>query len=413
MTARQFRGFPVRDRFYAANAPRMTKSDREERLRNALSSDHVPYVGITTDGVPRRNLFELSATGISTRPISYAARGFIELLSEAQSQEVMQPLDGIEWSLWHNAFELPCGASMTEMSEDQRSAFLAVMKASMSSSGFETVRNAMKLNAALGEIVDVPELKANWLGEWNYGVRLFGTPSEDRPWGWQLHGHHLILSCFVAPEQVVMTPTFVGGEPVVADEGMFAGLSILDDEQAHALDLMSSLTGVQREKATLFPSILAKDLPPELAGPANGRHLSGALRDNLVVPYQGVCAESLSAQQSALLLCLIETYVGRIQSQHARLKMAEVKAHLDSTWFAWIGSAEMDAPFYYRIHSPVILIEFDCHPGIFLANDNPERFHIHTIVRTPNGNDYGRDLLRQHYEKEHRSTPQFTTLQEK
>jgi hypothetical protein len=25
------------------------------------------------------------------------------------------------------------------------------------------------------------------------------------------------------------------------------------------------------------------------------------------------------------------------------------------------------------------------------------RTHIHTVVRTPNGNDYGKDLLRQHY----------------
>jgi hypothetical protein len=27
----------------------------------------------------------------------------------------------------------------------------------------------------------------------------------------------------------------------------------------------------------------------------------------------------------------------------------------------------------------------------------PNRQHIHAVVRTPNGNDYGKDLLRQHY----------------
>lgn len=26
----------------------------------------------------------------------------------------------------------------------------------------------------------------------------------------------------------------------------------------------------------------------------------------------------------------------------------------------------------------------------------PTRDHIHVVVRTPNGNDYGKDLLRQH-----------------
>jgi hypothetical protein len=27
----------------------------------------------------------------------------------------------------------------------------------------------------------------------------------------------------------------------------------------------------------------------------------------------------------------------------------------------------------------------------------PYREHVHSMVRTPNGNDYGKDLLRQHY----------------
>jgi hypothetical protein len=49
--------------------------------------------------------------------------------------------------------------------------------------------------------------------------------------------------------------------------------------------------------------------------------------------------------------------------------------------------------------SPVVLIEFDHQRGIALDNDEPSRHHIHTVVRTPNGNDYGRDLLRQHHEQ--------------
>ena len=27
----------------------------------------------------------------------------------------------------------------------------------------------------------------------------------------------------------------------------------------------------------------------------------------------------------------------------------------------------------------------------------PNREHVHVVVRTPNGNDYGKDLLRLHY----------------
>ncbi|MDT7608720.1 MAG: hypothetical protein QOG96_3223 [Pseudonocardiales bacterium] len=53
------------------------------------------------------------------------------------------------------------------------------------------------------------------------------------------------------------------------------------------------------------------------------------------------------------------------------------------------------------MHSPVMLIEYDNHPGIFLDNAEPERFHVHTIVREPHGNDYGKDLLAQHYARHH------------
>tara|TARA_R110001606_G_scaffold15748_7_gene64173 strand:+ start:6015 stop:6278 length:264 start_codon:yes stop_codon:yes gene_type:complete len=84
--------------------------------------------------------------------------------------------------------------------------------------------------------------------------------------------------------------------------------------------------------------------------------------------------------------------------------MEEIKFHLDDTWFAWVGNITADAVFYYRIHSPVVLIEFD-HQGLVgmpkNGYDGPSRQHIHTMVRTPNGNDYGKDLLRQHKEIHH------------
>ena len=87
---------------------------------------------------------------------------------------------------------------------------------------------------------------------------------------------------------------------------------------------------------------------------------------------------------------------------HARVKMAEVRAHLDRTWFAWIGRTDPGSVFYYRVHSPVVLIEFDHqkpdrHCAISWIRRTPTVQHIHTVVRTPNGNDYGKDLLRQHY----------------
>ena len=78
-------------------------------------------------------------------------------------------------------------------------------------------------------------------------------------------------------------------------------------------------------------------------------------------------------------------------------RIAEFERHLADTHFCWIGGFTEESPFYYRVQSPVTFIEFDHHAGVFLTNPEPAKFHVHTIVRTPNGNDYGFDLLKQHY----------------
>jgi hypothetical protein len=80
--------------------------------------------------------------------------------------------------------------------------------------------------------------------------------------------------------------------------------------------------------------------------------------------------------------------------------MAEIKEHLPTIHFAWMGGMEEDSVFYYRVHSPVLIIEFDHQRGVaFPQYEKPYKDHIHLVVRTPNGNDYGKDLLRQHYER--------------
>jgi hypothetical protein len=105
----------------------------------------------------------------------------------------------------------------------------------------------------------------------------------------------------------------------------------------------------------------------------------------------------MSQEQRALLMDLIGVYVGRIRPGHAEIRLEEVKRHIAATRFAWIGACDAVSPFYYRVHNPAILIEFDHQPGIALDNDAHTRNHTHTLVRTPNGNDYGKDILRQHY----------------
>ena len=133
-----------------------------------------------------------------------------------------------------------------------------------------------------------------------------------------------------------------------------------------------------------------------------GDVLASAASDNIQLPYAGIRFADLSTAQQRLLLDAVETYLGRIRPGHAEERLEEVRRHLGQMSFAWIGACDDTGPFYYRIQSPVVLIEFDHQRGIHLQNDAPTRAHIHTVVRTPNGNDYGKDLLRQHLTQSHR-----------
>ena len=148
--------------------------------------------------------------------------------------------------------------------------------------------------------------------------------------------------------------------------------------------------------------MLARDLPHELAGVVDGRHRAAAGRDNLVLPYAGLAGRDLTPGQQELLLALADPYLEGLPDGPRTQRRAEVAKFAGQTHLAWIGTWEESAAFYYRLHSPVLLIEYDNHPGIFLDNDDPEPFHVHCIVRTPNGGDYGKGLLRRHYALHHR-----------
>ena len=149
---------------------------------------------------------------------------------------------------------------------------------------------------------------------------------------------------------------------------------------------MNALTAEQRAK-----TVIGNDLPFD--GFASG------FKDNIVVPYDGLRTGDMTPVQRELLADLIKRYTDRLPPGHAQLRLVEAKRHLDDTVFAWIGQFDPVSPFYYRIYSPVIFIEFYHQPGVALPNTGYNRRHAHALVRTPNGNDYGRELLRQYRER--------------
>jgi uncharacterized protein DUF3500 len=366
-------------------AARFLERSKEAEARGLAE----PFRGVTSNGKVVPGLFPVRSTGVSTEPVRKAADDLLRALTADQRGRTTFPVDDPEWRKWMNQhFYVRQGVSFEEMTEPQRQAAFGLLGAALSAKGLKLSRDIMKLNHTLGELD--PD-RADEYGEWLYHVTVMGEPSATEPWGFQLDGHHLIVNYFVLGDQVVMSPSFWGSEPVTARSGRYAGTSVLQAERTKGLALLNALSPEQRGKAVLP------------AGKTGNDAVGEAFKDNVVLDYAGLRATELTEAQRRLLLALLGEYVGNLRDGHARVQMGAVSRHLDDTWFTWIGGSEPDSVFYYRIHSPVILIEFDHQRPAnlrHLAKEPavPSLEHVHTVVRTPNGNDYGKDLLRQHYE---------------
>lgn len=375
-----------------SQSPIPDKEEFEQRSQRWTEGMHQrglsdPFVGITPDGNVQPDLFHIRPTGVSTAPIVEAANTFLGTLNSEEKDRVMFAHDDIEWRQWANPhIYFRQGLDFETMSADQREGAFGLIRASLSAEGFELSRDIMRLNHTLGELNNNNFVE---YGEWKYSLSIMGEPSTTEPWGWQLDGHHLNLNYFVLGDQVVFTPAFWGSEPAVATSGKFKGTAIMQTEQVLGLELIRSLNDSQRQQAVIATTKPGNNIVAQM------------FSDNVVLDYTGIPISEFDTAQQQKLLNLIDVYVSKQRDAHQDVWMQDIKHHLDRTFFAWVGGMSDDDVFYYRIHSPVILIEFDHETPVGLRHRYPPgvpyKEHIHAVVRTPNGNDYGKDLLRQHH----------------
>ena len=349
------------------------------------------YKGVFTSDGKQEGLFPLKSTGVSIQPIVEAANFFIKGLSPEEKKKVIFKVDDKEWRHWanvDNGIFQRAGIALKEMNQKQRVRAFNLLQEALSVKGLQLSRDIMKTDQTLRELNNDDPIYDEDL----YFLTIMGTPSTTTPWGFQFEGHHLVINYFVLGDQVVMTPTFMGGEPIITTTGKYKGNTLFQDEQNLGLEFMQSLSSEQQIKASLSNRKNRNDIEAE------------AFSDNATVDFEGLQATEMTADQKEALLHLAAQYIYNMKEGHAKVKMEEIKNHLEKTYFAWRGAITEDAVFYYRIHSPVVLIEFDHQGPIGIKGENgraPTRNHIHTIVRTPNGNDYGKDYLKQHLEEHH------------
>ncbi|RSL39571.1 hypothetical protein CEP53_013963 [Fusarium sp. AF-6] len=271
------------------------------------------------------------------------ARRLLDSLSEEEKQLAVFPADSDDCRKWSNPELIlyECGIRLEHLEENKIYLILELLRSSLSEKGFAKVRGAMKTNKFLGHICERQAI----LNEYSY----------------------------CGPDE---------GVEICAEEGRLG------------LQLMQSLAPKHQQKAQTYVKMHDPVMPKGRYNPADQRHLAGAFQDNRVIPYEGVLAQNLTKEQQDLLMAIVAEFLILLPSKPLAIRLQQIRSWICETYFSWIGGYGPDDPFYYRIQSPVVLLEFDHHSGVFLTNEEPAKYHIHTIQRLPNGNDYGKEVKR-------------------
>lgn len=355
------------------------------------------FRGITEDGTVRSGLYDLSpAQPGEAAPVAAmvaAAAALLAALDDDGRARINHPVDAVEWQTWANPefLQFDTGLRLEFQPVVVRERALDLMAASLSAEGYRLAHGMMLINGFLGEVVGLPTV----LNEFSYNLALYGTPDLRAPWGWQLYGHHCAVNCLVVDGRMVVSPVFFGAEPNEIDDGPHAGIATLTDRIDLGRALMAALPGELQERATVYRQMVDPAMPPGRVHPGDERHLAGAFQDNRDIPFEGVPVSEMPDAAVDLVMAIVERFVDVLPDGPRAARLREVREHLDTTWFSWIGGTGPTDVFYYRVQSPVIIAELDHHCGVFLDYRTPQLFHIHTVLRTPHGNDYGRAWVRQ------------------
>lgn len=364
------------------------------------------FVGVTEDGTLRDGLYPLAPAELGeAAPVAAmvaAAEHLIGLLDDERRTALLHPVDAPEWQTWANPefMQFDTGLRLEREKPEVRRAALALAEASLSPEGYTAMHRMMQINGFLGEVVGLESI----LNEFSYNVAVYGTPDLRAPWGWHLFGHHCAVNALVVDGRLQVSPVFLGAEPDQIDAGPHAGPGVFDRRIELATSLMAALPDDQRRRAVTYEQVVDPAMPEGRVHPGDERHLAGAFQDNRVIPFAGAPVAEMPEAARAFVLAFVEEYLAVLPAGPRAARLREVATHLDETWIEWIGGWQPGEVFYVRVQSPVVIAELDHHCGVFLDYDTPQTFHIHTVLRTPHGNDYGRSWVRQ-WQAEHADQP--------
>ena len=319
----------------------------------------------------------------NTSKVVAAANAFVAALSVAERAKVSFDFNSNQktsgWSNLPSGIFKRNGLRLGDLTPQQKDAAMALVSSALSRDGYKKVTDIMNGDEVLknsgggqtGGRQGGPGRGGRGgiqFGRDEYYIALLGAPSNTTPWMIQFGGHHLAINVTVVGRNQVMTPSLPAAQPA---RYTLNGQTVrpLGKENDKGFALINALTAAQQKQAILNYEV--RDL---VLGPGE---------DGKVIQPEGIRASELNSNQQAMLLDIAYEWVGILNDDAAAAKMAELKANLPNTWFAWSGSTTNGRLAYYRIQGPTVVIEY--------APQQGDLDHIHTIYRDPT-NDYGAKL---------------------
>ncbi|MBX9583945.1 MAG: DUF3500 domain-containing protein [Gemmataceae bacterium] len=279
-----------------------------------------------------------------------AAKKFLAGLDPAQKKKAHLGFDDKHRTAWYftpqqDKEKRPTrvGLRLDEMTPEQKTAALGLLRTGLSEKGYEQATTIMSLEGILADLEGPKGAMVRNPG-W-YFVTVFGDPSATGGWSWRFEGHHLSANYTLDKGEVVSaTPLLFGANPAEVKGGPRQGLRTLPAIEDHAKALIKSLSPEQ-DRAAKQPKFL-----PEIKE-------GGAEAD--VGPPVGVTADKLSAEQRATLGKLLDAYAGRLPEDLAEAERKRAAGTPPAElYFAYAGSTEPGVGYTYRVRGNGFVVEF-------------------------------------------------------
>ncbi len=327
-------------------------------------------------------LFVLLGTQVGAQKTDLVkqANSFLSLLSGPLLTKARYETDDAERVNWHFVPRERKGVSLRELTSQQRDAALNLLRVSLSQQGYQKAMDIVALENVLREVENRPG-DDRYRDPLNYYFTIFGTPAKDKPWGWRFEGHHVAFNFFSWNNTIESsTPSFFGSNPGIVMAGKERGKEVLKAETALGFALVNSLNQTQLATAMISETALTEIV---------------SFNSRKAVPLEpkGLTYGAMTDKQKEMLMGLLDVYIKNYELGFSNKLMNKIKlAGYENLSFAWAGSLKPGAGHYYRIQGPMLLIELD--------NTQNNANHVHSVVRDLT-NDFGEDILREHYRKEH------------